>query len=392
MAKRRLARARARAGSRGTLLAAALVFGAGAAHAQSSPDRDMRAIFEQILRDPTNPALNFRYARMASERGEHRKALAACERVLARDPNNAEAKACIERELRASRPSYTSITAVFGAQYETNPRHERRTGRRTDDGAAVGRITFSDERPLGDIHWRTEADVAAQYYFSFRDLEIGTVGARTGPLIDIAEGFKVNPFVGFYYSWLERRTFTSEPTAGVTLESERTGPLKSVSARWGYDFVGRHLSERDGMFVEVNGVFEFRNVGLRSSIAVVSPYWRYNGVVGSGALTETPFNQPYPARQHQIGARADYFVSALSWLIVNVNVTGEYRHYFEQIPLETKNRRDYVVAPGAQLIFGTFAQNQLDVIASYTFEYRHSNDGSQRYMNHVAGLRFLWRM
>ena len=144
-------------------------------------------------------------------------------------------------------------------------------------------------------------------------------------------------------------------------------------------------------------------VGIYAAIAVGRvPYLRMNragiALVGAallvltGALTETPFNQPYPARQHQIGARADYFVSALSWLIVNVNVTGEYRHYFEQIPLETKNRRDYVVAPGAQLIFGTFAQNQLDVIASYTFEYRHSNDGSQRYMNHVAGLRFLWRM
>jgi tetratricopeptide (TPR) repeat protein len=394
MRQRRFARepAATRARLRGGLIAAALLFGADAALAQSESDRDMREVFEQILRDPNNPALNFRYARMASERGDYRKALAACERVLARDPNNAEAKACLERLLRASRPAYTTINIVLGAQYETNPRHERRTGKRTDDGAALGRVTISDERPLGDIYWRTEGDVAAQYYFNFRDIEIGTVGARTGPLIDIADGLKLNPFVGFYYSWLERRTFNGEPTAGIILETERTGPLKTVTARWGYDLVGRHLSERDGIFVEVNSVFEFRNLVVPGSLAAVSPYWRYNGVTGSGALTETPFNQPFPARQHQIGARADYFVPALSWLYVNVNFTYEYRHYFEQIPLEDKNRRDHVFAPGGQLIFGSFAENRLDVVASYVFEYRHSNDGSQRYMNHVAGLRLLWRM
>jgi hypothetical protein len=381
-----------RVGTLGAAAAAALSLCVDGAAAQSDSEREMRQVFEQILRDPTNPALNFRYARMASARGEYRKALAACERVLARDPQNAEARACIAQQLRESRPAYTSLTAVLGAQYESNPRHERFTGRRTQDGAMSARLTVSDERPFGDILWRSEGDVAAQYYFSFRDIEVGTVGARTGPVIDIAEGLKINPFVGFYYSWLERRTFTSEPTAGITLESEVTGPLKSITARWGYDFVGRHLTERDGMFVEVNGVVEFRNVGLQGTLAAISPYWRYNGVTRSGALTDTPFNVPYPARHHQIGVRGDYFLSPLSWLIVNVNVTYEYRHYFEEIPLENKNRRDHVIAPGAQLVFGTFVQNQLDVIASYTFEYRHSNDGSQRYMNHVAGLRFLWRM
>ena len=57
-----------------------------AAHAQD--DAELRRIFEQILQDPGNPGLNLRYARLAVERGEIRKALAAYERILAQDPGN----------------------------------------------------------------------------------------------------------------------------------------------------------------------------------------------------------------------------------------------------------------------------------------------------------------
>ncbi len=387
-----------RARATAIFLVAALSFGADVAYAQTAlerdvrNERDMREIFDKILLDPSNTALNFRYARLAIERAEYRKALAAYERVLARDPNNAEAKAGIAQLLRESRPSYTSLTVVLGAQYESNPRHELKTGKRTDDGGFTARISVIDERPLGDIYWRTEGDASGVYYLTFRDIDSGTVGARTGPLIELAQGLRVNPFIGFYYSWLTRRTYSGEPTAGVVLETELTGPLKSVAARGGYQLIGRSFSERDGTFAEIIANFEWRNLGFERSLFGFSPYWRYSGVFGSGALTETPFNQPFPARQHQLGARADYFVPVLSWLVVNVNFTYEYRHYFEQIPEERKNRRDHLYAPGTQIVFGSFAGNSLDVIASYQFEYRHSNDGTQRYMNHVAGLRFLWRM
>ncbi len=400
MGRRRSTRqtVRARAGLTGALLVIALLSGAAAAPAETATEggvgaeRDMREVFDKILLDPSNPALNFRYARLAIERGEYRKALAAYERVLARDPNNAEAKAGIARLLRESRPSYTTLTVALGAQYESNPRHDLNTGKRTDDVGFTGRVSLSDERPLGDIYWRTEADALAIYFATFHDIDSGTVGARTGPLIELAQGIRINPFIGFYYSWLTRRTYNGEPTAGIVLETERTGPLKSVAARWGYQAVGRSFSERDGTFAEVVANLEWRNLVFDRSLAGLSPYWRYSGVFGSGALTENPFNQPFPARQHQIGGRGDYFVAVLPWLIINVNFTYEYRHYFEQIPLEDKNRRDHLYAPGTQLIFGSFLENHLDVIASYLFEYRHSNDGSQRYMNHVAGLRFLWRM
>lgn len=376
-------------------LIASVVLGAGTGHlarAQSSGSDEMRRVFDQILRDPSNPGLNTRYARMAADRGEYRKAIAAYERILARDPTNAEAKAAIAELLKQTDPPYTNFTFVVGGLWESNPRHEQRTTRQSDDFSFLGRASVTDDRRIGDFRWRTEGDISYLYYLNFKDIELGTVAARTGPMFDIAEGLRLHPFVGIAYTVLERRTFNTEPTAGVVLESDKTGPLKSVTVRWGYNFVGRTFSDRDGTFVEIYPNFEFRNVVIDGSLAAFTPYWRYNGVFGSGAPTEDNRNQPFPTRQHQFGARADYYVPINSWLTGGLNFTYEYRHFFERIPLETSNRRDHVYAPGAQIIFGPFFDSRLDVVGSYLFEYRHSNDGLQNYTNHTAALRLIVRM
>jgi hypothetical protein len=374
---------------------ASVVLGAGFTHgarAQSSGGDEMRRVFDQILQDPSNPGLNTRYARMAADRGEYRKAIAAYERILARDPTNAEAKAAIAELLRQTDPPYTNITLVVGSLWESNPRHERTVNRRSYDFSFLGRATVSDERRIAGMRWRTEADASYLYYLNFKDIELGTVGARTGPVFDIADGYRIHPFAGIAYTALERRTFNTEPTAGFTIESDKTGPLKTLTVRWGYNFVGRTFSDRDGTFVEVYPNFEFSNVVFDGSLAAFTPYWRYNGVFGSGAPTEDNRNQPFPTRQHQFGARADYYLPLTDWLVAGVNFTYEYRHFFERIPLETANRRDHVYAPGAQLIFGPFFENRVDVIGSYLFEYRHSNDGLNIYKNHTAALRLIVRM
>ena len=80
--------------------------------AAAQEDPELRRVFEQILQDPGNPGLNFRYARLATDKGDIRKALAAYERILAQDPNNEEAKAAIRRSQRELEPTSTRITVV----------------------------------------------------------------------------------------------------------------------------------------------------------------------------------------------------------------------------------------------------------------------------------------
>ena len=62
----------------------------------AAPD-ELARLNAQIINNPTDIELNLRYARLAEQRGEPRKALAAYERVLIYDPNNVEAKSGLDR-------------------------------------------------------------------------------------------------------------------------------------------------------------------------------------------------------------------------------------------------------------------------------------------------------
>ena len=67
-------------------------------------------VFDQLLSTPDDPALNLRYAELAMAKGETRKALAAYERVLAHDPDNAEVRRAYKKAKRQLQPAVTAFT------------------------------------------------------------------------------------------------------------------------------------------------------------------------------------------------------------------------------------------------------------------------------------------
>lgn len=349
-------------------------------------------MFEELLKDPASPALNLRYARLAIDQGELRKALAAYERILAADPDNADAKAGLRAVRLRLEPSLTRVTVLSGAQYESNARRVTDQTWRTHDATMFVRGEISDERTLGNHRWRSAAELYVNYHPKFHDIDYGQIGGRAGPVIDLADNLRVQVYAGGSYAWVARRTFFGEATAGAIFEFDLLGPLRDLQVRWGYDFVGTAYSTRDATFVEVSPRFQFQNVVFDRTLTILTPYWRYNGVFGSGPPGFDPRNLPYPTRSHQIGLRADYFVQFASWLAVDFTINYEYRHFFEHVSDKSKHRRDHLLAPGFQAIVPGLFEGRADVIFHYLYEYRSTNDGLQRFNNHTAGLRLLWRL
>lgn len=355
---------------------------------------EITRIYEQILQDPGNARLNFVYARLAIERGELRKALAAYERILAQDPQNVEARAGLERIERLLVQDVTLVTIVVGAQGETNPRRDSSVTDRSHDGSLFGRIQVSDTRRIGeDFRLRTEADIFANWHFNFQDIDFGNLNLRTGPYFDLGPDWALHTFFSGGYSWLDRRSFFWEAGGGITLESRTaTSPAFHLTARFAYDFITESFTTRDAYFVEVIPRFTFRPVVFETGILVLAPYWRFNGVTGEGPPTTGPTGELFPLRFHQIGGRVDYFVEVAERTVLNLNFTGEYRHYFEAKLTEPGQRRDFLIAPGLQLIFAQVLESPFDLIASYTYEQLIPNDTVFRYNNHIVGVRVLWRL
>ena len=75
----------------------------------------------QIIEHPRDVSLNLQYARLAEEQGKLRLALAAYERILINDPDNADAQHGYERVRRVIEPPNTSLRAEIGEQWELEP-------------------------------------------------------------------------------------------------------------------------------------------------------------------------------------------------------------------------------------------------------------------------------
>ncbi len=360
----------------------------------AAAQEDITRIYEQILQDPGNARLNFTYARLAIERGELRKALAAYERILAQDPQNEDARAGLARVQRLLVQDVTLVTVVAGAQGETNPRRGFASNPETHDGSIFGRIQITDTRRIGEaFRLRTEGDIFANWHFNFHDIDFGNFNLRTGPYLELGPDWALHAFISGGYSYLRTNSFFWEAGGGLTLETRTaTSPAFHLTARFGYNFLTKTFTTRDAFFVEVVPRFTFRPVLFEGGILVLGPYWRFNGVTGEGPPTTGPTGELFPLRFHQLGGRADYFVEIAEKTVLNVNFTAEYRHYFETKLSEPGQRRDYLIAPGIQFIFAQVLESPFDVVASYTFERLFPNDLIFRYTNHIVGVRVLWRL
>ncbi len=378
----------------GLTLALALAFTVGGFNVRPAVADDVRVVFDKILQDPGNIDLNLRYAKLTIAQGELRKALAAYERILAKHPDNAAAKAGIARVRQLLKPNFTVINAVTGGNYESNPSRLSNRGTVTHDGVFFGRFVMLDERRVGARRWRTLGDVYANAHINIRSLDYGAVSGATGPIFPILNGWQAHTFVRGGYSWYDGRSFQGLVGGGATFEPVLPGTsmLRAITAKIDYNFIGNSFSSRNAYVFELNARFIKFNLLDRRGIGTLTPYYRYNGVSGSGGTFIDPSGEQYPLTYHQLGIRADYFFNFWKNLTINTNITMEYKHYFEEVFFEQKHRRDFIVAPGVELIVAGLISGKADLIFSYRFEYNSSNDGYQRYTNQIAGVRVLWRI
>src|SRR5438876_131316 len=111
--------------ARGIRLAAALLWlSSGAALGQptaagTAEDEQATALFQLLLKDPTNVDLNFRYAEAAVKQGNYEGAISALERLLLYNPNFPGVKLQLA-ELYARLGSYNAARAYL-AQVEAAP-------------------------------------------------------------------------------------------------------------------------------------------------------------------------------------------------------------------------------------------------------------------------------
>ena len=226
-----------------------LVFAAGATVPAAASEID--ALHAQILQHPDNPALNLRFAELAEADGHLRWALAAYERVVLNDPNNADAQSGLVRVRRAMQPATTLLTVQLGAQYESNPRYYLPPHRGEVQG--LGSAALTDERNLGGIRWRTNAVAAGILHAHEGDLNYAVAGADTGPVLDALPGWTFRPAVGGNAAYFDRRFYYAEGAVSGIFESVTGGVYRSLLLRGAYRSYDDFFPSSEGFYFEARG-------------------------------------------------------------------------------------------------------------------------------------------
>ncbi len=348
-------------------------------------------MFEQILQNPNDPELNFRYARLAEEKELLRKALGAYERILLNDPDNEEAKAGLRRIKRALEPPFTEVAAILGVRYESNPRHLEGGGSGNDDVVLRGKVVVTDERRLGSRRWRTNGELFANLHAEFGEIDFGYIGARTGPVFELSGDWRLRPALGVAFAWLDSEPFLIEGSLYLNFEADHSGAFRRVDIRVSYDRIGTEFSDRDGVVIEASPRFVFPEVLTARDAVVVRPLYRYNGATGDAPEGLFDDGDIFPERYHQLGGRADYFFPLADGVYGGVNFATSYRFFADSVAGGPDDRRDFFIAPGAEVIVPDVFHRNHDVIVGYRYERNFSNDGDEKFENHIVGIRSAWR-
>ena len=346
----------------------------------------------QILRDPGNIELNLRYARLAEQRGELNKALAAYERVTVNSPLNYEAQEGFRRIVRKLQPDSTRLTLELGGGWESNPARDAR--KEHSDWFALARAELRDERKVNDVFsWRTIANATGEFYRTQGDrVNYATAGAITGPLWDLTPQFALHAALGGGAALYGEHTLHNEGVAVFTLESGFWDGVQTGRLRIGFRRYGEFYGGSDGIYVDLSERFGFIGVLTKNDIVVAMPWFRWSNI--EGTPLNVPLEETQPGRYWEAGLRGEYFRPITDWLILGASLSVGYRRYADTTFLQDGTpalRRDWTYVPGVSAIFPKLLWEVADLRIDYRFEDNRSNIPFDTFVDHQVTTSAVFR-
>lgn len=352
---------------------------------------ELSDINEQILRDPQNVELNLRYARLAEQKGDLRKALAAYERVTVNTPANEEAQRGFRRVSRKLQPNVTRVTAEMGVGWESNP--ARDSNRSISDWLMLGRLDVKDERRLGELHWRSTANATIEAYRSQgSDLNYAALNGLTGPMTDLTPKIALHTGLGLGVAWFGEHPLHQEAVAGFTVESGFWDGTQTGRLRLGFRQYGDFYGGANGLYVDLSERFGFPDVLQKGDVVVAMPWIRWSGIEGSPLFV--PMEETQPGRYWELGVRGEYLRPIVSWMMAGASMSISYRRYSDPTILDDGTdvlRRDWLFIPALTVIFPNVIKQATDLRLDYKYENNHSNVDFDKYTDHQITTSMVFR-
>jgi hypothetical protein len=351
---------------------------------------ELSRLYALILKDPGNVELNLRYARLAEEQGDLRKALSAYERVMANTPANYEAQEGFRRIVRKLAPEGTRVTVELGGGWESNPARVARNAE--SDWLGLARVDLRDERRFGETTWRTNANAFGDFYAKQGDtVNYAAGGGYTGPIIDIGQ-FSLHVAAGGGAALYGDHFLHREATAVFTLESAFWNGIQTGRVRVGFREYGEFFGGSDGVYVDATERLAWVGVLARNDIFIAAPWYRWSDI--QGTPLNLPLEETQPGRYWEAGLRAEYFRPLTNWLVLGGSLAAGYRNFKDVTFLKDNTpvlRHDRFYIAGAAAIFPKLLFDTADLRIDYRYEDNRSNVPFDTYTNHQVTTTAIYR-
>jgi hypothetical protein len=336
--------------------------------------------YQGVIANPTDTEVNLQYALVAEGQKKWRLALAAYERILANDPDNARAKAGLQRIRRIIQPAQTQKTVEVGTEYDSNALHEPGSG---DDWTFYAKGRVRDERNWMGMRWRTTATAYADTHAVNHDLDYMVAMFDIGPILDLNGTMMAGrPFVGAAVSGLGGSYYYSDVNFGGSIEGYLDGAYQWARVKAGYRSFGDDISTT-GWYAEAVAHWAHKDIFSDHDLIFVEPWFRWSGIDGGGF--DSFANPVTPGRYVGGGARFEYDTQVSRWLTVGASFRLSERDY------DVGGRRDFLIAPGASLMFTNLLSPQTDIRVEYEFQHNNSNQDENDYDNHAVTISLVAR-
>jgi len=367
------------------------------AQAPAAANAELQAAFEQVMANPADVAANMRYGRAAEAAGQPRKALAAYERVVQQAPGNAEAQAAYARLKLVVEPPTTRILVGFGVAFDSNADYQTRQlnsgtliteqlGGGSDVNANAS-LRIIDERLIGDMRWRSRAQLFGDFHVRGRNRDGDYGSLETGPMLAVWNGIMISPSIAGEIGLADYKYLFHSLGFALTAEFP-VGYLKRLRMGVARTRFEPSLAQRNGYSFSGKAEFSASDVAFTGDAAHLTPYAvRYWGAAATGEETyfETGMRLAYiaPLTGPALGFSGIF-------LSPEFTVSGRWYDGFEAAaPVNLGARQDYRLIPGIRLIGSEFLGKAITTFVYYEYDRLRSNYVGHSHDNHRTGVTMV---
>ena len=370
----------------------------------AAPNSDQ--VFSALQKDPGNIALNLRYAQLMEAEGAKSKALIAYQRTLRFDHNNAAAKEGLERTSSILGPATTkelllrtkhdvdngetttninSAKTTFsvdgGFRYATNASGRSDIIPRTDSPILNASGSILDERTLGKMHdfrLRTDLFVYSDLYLRDRDSDYNRLSLKVGPVFPLASNWQLALAPFGEINFLNYERFSDTGGASVSVENLQGHWLNVAELKLSRENFSSEFKSRNAAQAELSATLALYNLLRKGDYFFLIPGLKYNNA------EQDRFRYMEPA------VSAQYEIPFLKKLLFRANITYFSRFYDDSGVDVAGQQHDSNLTSKPSLAYKGFIQDTIDIVGSYSYEQNWSNDSTQQYDSHSAGVNLKW--